>query len=577
MDNLAIARVLAEIGDLLEIKGENPFKIRAYRNASETVTHETRRVAGLTATERLALPGIGKDIAAKIGELAETGAMRYHEDLLQEFPPTILDLLQLQGVGPKTVARLYGALGVRTLEDLERAARDGRIRGMKGMGAKKETLILKALEDKRRFIGRRLAAEAHDTAAGLVAALREHAPGAHISPVGSLRRGCDTCGDLDILAAGASSAIMDTFTNYRLVERILAHGETKSSVRIHGGFQADLRLVPAESLGAALQYFTGSKAHNVALRDRAIRRGLKLNEYGLYRVEDDTRIAGETEEGVYAGLGLAWVSPELRENRGEIEAAESGTLPLLVQAADLQGDLHCHTTATDGRESIETMARAAQASGLRYLAITDHSRALAMASGLDEEAALKHAADIRTINARLEGFTLLAGIECDIRPDGTMDLAHDCLAQLDIVIASLHSALNQEPEQMTERLLKAIECPWVDVIGHPMGRMLLRRDAHRGDMGTVFDAAAAAGVALEINAQPHRLDLDDVRAREARARGVRLVIDSDAHSVAELGALRWGVTVARRAWLTADDILNTRAVDAFRACLRRNRDRNRPA
>jgi len=577
MDNLAIARVLAEIGDLLEIKGENPFKIRAYRNASETVTHETRRVAGLTAPERLALPGIGKDIAAKIGELADTGAMRYHEELLQEFPPTILDLLQLQGVGPKTVALLYGALGVRTLEDLERAARDGRIRGMKGMGAKKETLILKALADKRRFIGRRLTAEAHDTAAGLVAALREHAPGAHISTVGSLRRGSDTCGDLDILAAGASSGIMDAFTNYSLVERILAHGETKSSVKIHGGFQADLRLVPAESLGAALQYFTGSKAHNVALRDRAIRRGLKLNEYGLYRVEDDTRIAGETEEGVYAGLGLAWVPPELRENRGEIEAAESGTLPLLVQAADLKGDLHCHTTATDGRESIETMARAAQASGLRYLAITDHSRALAMANGLDEEAALKHAADIRAINARLDGFTLLAGIECDIRPDGTMDLAHDCLAQLDIVIASLHSALNQEPEQMTERLLKAIECPWVDVIGHPMGRMLLRRDAHRGDMGTVFDAAAAAGVALEINAQPHRLDLDDLRAREARARGVRLVIDSHAHSAAELGALRWGITVARRAWLTADDVLNTRPVDAFRACLRRNRDRNRAA
>jgi len=370
---------------------------------------------------------------------------------------------------------------------------------------------------------------------------------------------------------------MEAFTNYGLVERILAHGETKSSVRIHGGFQADLRLVPAESLGAALQYFTGSKAHNVALRDRAIRRGLKLNEYGLYRVQDDTRIAGETEDGIYAGLGLAWVPPELREHRGEIEAAESGTLPLLVQAGDLKGDLHCHTTATDGRESIETMARAAQASGLRYLAITDHSRALAMANGLDEEAALAHAADVRAVNARLDGFTLLAGIECDIRPDGTMDLAHDCLAQLDIVVASLHSALNQEPAQMTERLLKAIECPWVDLIGHPMGRMLLRRDAHRGDMGPVFDAAAAAGVALEINAQPHRLDLDDIRARDARARGVRLVIDSDAHSVAELGALRWGVTVARRAWLTADDILNTRPVDAFRACLRRNRHRNRAA
>jgi DNA polymerase (family 10) len=577
VDNLAIARVLAEIGDLLEIKGENPFKIRAYRTASETITHEPRRVASLTPAERLALPGIGKDIAAKLGELADTGRMRYHDELLREFPPTILDLLQLQGVGPKTVARLYGDLGIRTLDELERAARDGRIRGMKGMGAKKETLILKALEDQRRFVGRRLIAEAHDTAAGLVAALGEHAPGAHISTVGSLRRGCETCGDLDVLAAGAPASIMDAFTNYSLVERILAHGDTKSSVRIHGGFQADLRLVPADSLGAAQQYFTGSKAHNIALRDRAIRRGLKLNEYGLYRIEDDTRIAGETEEGIYAALGLAWVPPELRENRGEIEAAESGTLPALIMPGDLQGDLHCHTTATDGRESIETMARAAQASGLRYLAITDHSRALAMAGGLDEHAALAHAAEIRAINSRLDGFTLLAGIECDIRPDGAMDLADDCLAQLDIVIASLHSALNQEPQQMTDRLLGAIECPWIDVIGHPMGRMLLRRDAHRGDMTRVFDAAAAAGVALEINAQPHRLDLDDVHAREARARGIGLVIDSDAHSTAELGALRWGVTVARRAWLTADDVLNTRPVDAFRSCLRRNRGRNRAA
>jgi DNA polymerase (family 10) len=577
VDNLAIARVLAEIGDLLEIKGENPFKIRAYRTASETVAHEPRRVASLTPAERLALPGIGKDIAAKIGELAETGRMRYHDELLREFPPTILDLLQLQGVGPKTVARLYGNLGIRTLEELERAARDGRIRGMQGMGAKKETLILKALADQRRFVGRRLTAEAHDTAAGLVAALREHAPEADISMVGSLRRGCDTCGDLDVLAAGAPASIMDAFANYGLVERVLAHGDTKSSVRIHGGFQADLRLVPADSAGAALQYFTGSKAHNIALRDRAIRRGLKLNEYGLYRVDDDARIAGATEEEIYAALGLAWVPPELRENRGEIEAAESGALPRLVQAADLRGDLHCHTTATDGRESIETMARAAKASGLRYLAITDHSRALAMANGLDEEATLRHAAEIRAINARLDDFTLLAGIECDIRPDGTMDLAHDCLAQLDIVIASLHSALNQEPEQMTDRLLQAIECPWVDVIGHPMGRMLLRRDAHRGDMARVFDAAAAAGVAMEINAQPHRLDLDDVHAREARARGVGLLIDSDAHSTTELGALRWGVTVARRAWLTTKDILNTRPVGAFRARLRRNRGRNRAA
>jgi DNA polymerase (family X) len=568
VDNLAIARVLAEIGDLLEIKGENPFKIRAYRNAADTIVHETRRVAELTAAERLELPAVGKDLAAKIGEIVDTGAIRYHQELLQEFPPTVLDLLHLQGVGPKTVARLYGDLGVRTLEELEQAARDGRIRAMKGMGAKKEALILKALEEQRRFVGRRLTAEAHDTAAGLVAALREHAPDAAIAMVGSLRRGCETCGDLDILAAGAPASVMDAFTGYKLVERILAHGDTKSSVRLWGGFQADLRLVPRESLGAALQYFTGSKAHNIVLRDRAIQQGMKLNEYGLYRVDDNTRVAGEDEAGIYAALGLALVPPELRENRGEIEAAAAGTLPRLVQLADLQGDLHSHTTMTDGRDDIETMARAAQAAGLRYLAITDHSQALAMANGLDEARALAHARAIREVNARLDGFTLLAGIECDIRADGTMDLADDCLAQLDIVIASLHSGFNQDGAQMTDRLLRAIANPWVDVLGHPLGRIILKREPHKADMTQVIAAAAAAGVALEINAQVDRLDLDDLHARRAREAGARIVISSDAHSTGGLGALRWGVTIARRAWLTPEDVLNTRPVDEFRKALR---------
>ena len=351
-----------------------------------------------------------------------------------------------------------------------------------------------------------------------MAALREHAPEADISMVGSLRRGCETCGDLDILAAGGPASLMEAFTGYKLVERILAHGDTKSSVRLWGGFQADLRLVPRESLGAALQYFTGSKAHNIVLRDRAIQRGFKLNEYGLYRVDDDTRIAGEDETGIYAALGLALVPPELRENRGEIEAAESGTLPRLVQLADLQGDLHCHTTTTDGRDDIEAMARAAQAAGLRYLAVTDHSQALAMANGLDETRALAHARAIREVNARLDGFTLLAGIECDIRADGTMDLADDCLAELDIVIASIHSGFNQDAAQMTDRLLRAIANPWVDVLGHPMGRLILKREPHKADMTRVIEAAAAAGVAMEINAQVDRLDLDDLHARRARER-----------------------------------------------------------
>ena len=335
LDNLAIARVFAEIGDLLEIKNENPFKIRAYRNVSETIAHTAERMADLPAAARLAIPGIGKDLNAKITELVETGTIAYHQELLKEFPPTILDLLRLQGVGPKTVAMLYRDLGIGTLDDLERAAREGRLRNLKGMGAKKEAFILKALEERTRSAGRRLMAEAHETAAALVAALREHAPDAAISPVGSLRRGCETCGDLDILAAGAPPSLMDAFTSYKLVERVLAHGDTKSSVLLWGGFQADLRLVAAESLGAALQYFTGSKPHNIALRDRAIRRGFKLNEYGLFKNDGGQVVAQESEEEIYRALGLAYIPPELRECRGEIEAAEAGTLPALLMLADL--------------------------------------------------------------------------------------------------------------------------------------------------------------------------------------------------------------------------------------------------
>ena len=575
MDNLAIARVLAEIGDLLEIKGENPFKIRAYRNASETIAHTPEKIADLTPAERLGIAGIGKDLAAKIGELVGTGAMAYHQALLQEFPPTILDLLHLQGVGPKTVSMLYRELDIRTLDDLERAARAGRLRGLKGMGAKKEGLILRALEERVRVSGRRLMAEAHDTAAALVAELRAHAPDAEITSVGSLRRGCETCGDLDILAAGAPPSLMQAFTGYRLVERILARGDTKSSVLLRGGFQADLRLVPRESLGAALQYFTGSKAHNIALRDRAIQHGFKLNEYGLFRIDDGAVVAASSEEGIYEALGLAFVPPELREQRGEIEAAERGALPGLVSLSDLRGDLHMHTTATDGRADAETMASAARATGLSYIAITDHSKALAMANGLDEQAALDYARRIRELNTRLDGVTVLAGIECDIRPDGTMDLADDCLAQLDIVIASVHSAFNQDESQMTDRLLRALECRWVDVLGHPSGRLILRRDGYRVDLERVIGAAAKAGVALEINSQIDRLDLDEHWARLARDRGADLIIGSDAHSPAALGNLRWGVTVARRAWLTPRDVLNTRPLEEFRSSLRRHRSRTR--
>jgi DNA polymerase (family 10) len=572
LENLAIARVFAEIGDLLEIKGENPFKIRAYRNAAETIAHSPERLADLSPEERLAIPGIGKDLAAKIAELVETGTIGYHQTLLQEFPSTVLDLLHLQGVGPKTVALLYHALDVRTLDDLERAAHDGRLRGLKGMGAKKEAQILKALEDRARFTGRRLIAEAQDAAAALVGALREHAPDAEIVPVGSLRRGCETCGDLDILAAGATPAIMEAFTSYRLVERILARGETKSSVLLWGGVQADLRLVARDSLGAALQYFTGSKAHNIALRDRAIQRGWKLNEYGLY-ADTGAVLAGATEADIYERLGLEWIPPELRENRGEIGAAERHELPRLITPQDLRGDLHMHTTATDGRADVESMAIAARDAGLEYIAITDHSRALAMSNGLDERGALEHAQRIRALNGRIEGITILAGIECDIRPDGSMDLADECLAQLDIVIASVHSVFTMDEPQMTERVLRAIANPWVDVLGHPTGRLILKRDGYGLNIERVVAAAAGAGVALEINSQIDRLDLNEHNARLAKERGVKLMIDSDAHSPAALGVTRWGVTVARRAWITPADVLNTLPVGDFKAALRRNRIR----
>jgi DNA polymerase (family 10) len=571
MDNFEIARVFREIADLLEIKGENPFKIRAYRSAADTVADSGESIAAMPAEARRQLPGIGKDLAQKITELIETGASTYHAELLAEFPPTMLDLLRLQGVGPKTVATLYKELNVRTLDELESAARAGRLRSLKGMGARKEALILKSLEEQREARGRRLSAEAHDVAAVLVAHLREAAPQATILPVGSLRRGCDTCGDPDLLAAGADTSLMDAFVHHGLVERILGRGDTKSSVLLRGGFQADLRVVPLDSAGAALQYFTGSKAHNIVLRDRAIQRGMKLNEYGLFEQATGIRLAGGHEEEIYERLGLAWVPPELRENRGEIAAAEHGRLPRLIAGEDIRGDPHMHTTETDGRADLESMARAARALGREYIAITEHSRALAMANGLDERRALEHAARVRALNGRVEGLTLLAGIECDILPDGTLDLAEDCLAQLDYVVASVHSAFGQDESAMTDRLLRAMACPWVDAIGHPTGRLLLRREGYKIRLEQVVTEAARLGVAMEINCQTDRLDLNDVNARLARERGAAIIIATDAHTPAALGWMRWGVNVARRAWLQPDDVLNTLPVDRFRAALRRAR------
>ena len=464
MDNAALARYLSEIADLLEIRGDNPFKIRAYRNASEVVIAETRRVTELDEAALRELPGIGKDLAQRIREFATAGDSPFRQEIAASFPPTLLELLRLQGVGPKTVKRLYDEMGIASLDALEDAAKSGRIRAMKGMGSRKEALILKAIDERRRYVGRHLAATVATTAQAIIDRLSWLEPATEIIPVGSLRRGAETCGDLDLLAAGGTAALMTAFVGQADVIRVLGLGDTKASVLLTSGLQADLRLVETASKGAALQYFTGSKSHNIALRDRALSRGMRLNEYGLFLL-DGTRLAGDTEEDIYDALGLEYVPPELREFRGEIERAAARSLPHLIERSDLHGDLHMHTTTTDGKDGIEAMATAAKAAGLQYIAITDHSQALAMAGGLDEHRALAHAATIREIGRRLDGMTLLAGIECDIRPDGTMDLADDCLAQLDVVIASVHSGFSQEPAALTERYLRAIENPWVDCTG----------------------------------------------------------------------------------------------------------------
>ena len=571
MDNRALSLVLGEIADLLEIRGDNAFKIRAYRSAAETLATWPHAVAQLDEQQLRSIPGIGKDLAARVRELAETGTSRYHQELLEQFPPTILDLLRLQGVGPKTVAMFHATLNIKSIDDLAAAAKAGKLKGLKGMGAKKEAQILASIEERAKDSGRHLLSDTAATAASLVEFLHIHDRDVELIPVGSLRRGRETCGDIDILAVGGQPGLMDALISHPHVERVLGQGDTKSSVLLRGGYQADVRLVPPESRGAAMQYFTGSKAHNINVRDRAVQLGFKLNEYGLFRVDDDSRVAGETEEGIYKALGMEWIEPELRENRGEVEAARAGSLPRLITLSDLRGDLHMHTTETDGKDDLMAMAQAAHRLGRQYIAITDHSQALAMANGLDETRALAHAARVRALNGYFENLTLLAGIECDILSDGRLDLSDDCLAQLDFVVASIHSSFSQEPQQMTDRILRAIECPWVDVLGHPTGRRLLQREPLKFDMAAVMDSVSRHGVTMEINCQVERLDLNDSHARAARERGIPLVISTDAHSVNALSRLQWGVQVARRAWVQAGDVINTRPVDGMRAMLRRNR------
>jgi DNA polymerase (family 10) len=560
MDNRAIAQLLGEIADLLEIKGENVFKIRAHRSAAETIGDWPDPVAPMNDAQLRAIPGVGKDIAAKIREYVETGSCAYHQELSTEFPPSMLGLLRVPGLGPKTVALLYTTLNIRSVDELNAAAKAGRLRTLKGMGAKKEAQIIKTLEERAQFAGRHLLARSAAMALALIEQLRQQSS-AELMAVGSLRRGCEMVSEIDILAV--TSEDVEAGLQVRL----------KALPQVTPAWHVGLHVAPPESRGAAMQHLTGSAAHNDALRELARGRGFMLNEHGLHRTRDGVKVAGETEESIYEALGLAYIEPELRENRGEIEAAEQRALPRLITRADIAGDLHMHTTATDGRDDLPTMAAAARRLGYSYIAITEHSQALAMANGMDEKRLLAHAARVRSLNGKIEGLTLLAGVECDILADGTLDLADDCLAELDVVIASVHSQFTQEPAQATDRILKALDNPWVDILGHPTARRMLKREPIKFDVETVVAAAARHGVAMEINCQIERLDLNDVNARLARERGVRLVINTDAHSTTELHNIVWGLQVARRAWTQAGDVLNTVGVDELRRSLRRNRKR----
>jgi DNA polymerase (family 10) len=574
MENRAIAALLAETADLMEIAGEDAFRIRSYRNAANAIEGYPERVADIPrdpARSVTEIPGIGKSLARALGEIATRGSFERRDEMLAKYPPTALELLKIQGLGPKSIRALWEHYRVSTIDDLERIAREQKLRELPRMGAKLEEKVLRSIATYRQSAGRFLLDFADRTAADLIANLGEEVGIERITVAGSLRRRKETVGDVDILATGpGAAAALERFVAYPGVTEVLGKGENKASAKIGPeNLQVDLRALPSDSFGAALQYFTGSKDHNVALRHRAIRMGLKLNEYGLFRAADESKLAGETEEEIYQRLGLAWIAPELRENQGEIDAASEGCLPHLVEVRDIRGDLHMHTTESDGRASMLEMAAAAQALGHQYIAITDHSKALAMVNGLDEARVVAFAQHVRDANRDGLGIRVFSGIECDIHKDGRMDLAGDALAELDFVIGSIHSSMNLEPEAMTDRLLKALECPYVRAIGHPTGRELLRREAYSFDFERVAREAARRGVAFEINSSPARLDLHAALIRAAQAHGARFVVSTDAHHPKHLAGIHFGVSMARRGWLTAADIWNTRPIEEFLVFLKR--------
>jgi len=566
MDNKAIAGILYETADLLEIDGQDSFRIRSYRNAAEAIEALPGQIADIIDEPKkvLEIPGIGKGMLANLKEMLKEGKLSVHAEMLNKYRPSMLDLLKIQGLGPKTIALIWSAYQVCDVEGVEKLAREGKIRILPRMGEKQEQKLLKAIEDYRRIAGRFLLDAAETQAGKIIEHLHDYPGVEKVTPAGSLRRGRETVGDLDILVTG--KACCDDSEREKLIDHIIklpglmeiiARGENKVSFRLRGGMQVDVRLLSPDSFGAAMQYFTGSKAHNVALRQRALKMGYTLSEYSLARLDTEKAVAGKTEEEIYTKLKLDYIPPELRENLGEIDAAERHDLPALITQKDLQGDVHMHTVETDGRNTIEEMADAARAHGYKYMAITDHSKNLAFANGLDDKRAVEHIKRIHAANEQTEGITILAGVEVDILADGSLDLSDSVLEQMDLVIASVHSHFNQSPAEMTERLLKAVENPNTSFLGHPTGRLLLRRDAYQFDVDAVLEAAAKHKVAMELNSYPDRLDLCDRHLRLAKQHGVKIVINTDSHHTSHLDKIRYGVLQARRAWLTKEDVLNT--------------------
>ena len=584
MENLDVARTLTELADLLEIQGASPFRIRAYRNAVNTINGLSRPLkdmvkAGEDLTE---LPSIGKSVAKYIGEFLDTGSISRLEEVAAEFPRSLVELMRLDGVGPKKARKLFEQLDVRTVDDLAAALEIGRVQEIDGFGVKSAGKIVRAIEDHRKHTGR---FQIHETER-LIAGVLEHmqaAPGVgRIEVAGSLRRRKETIGDVDILAEleGDGTPVVDHFVSFSGAERVEGAGNTKGSIVLHSGLQVDLRVIPSRSFGAALQYFSGSKEHNVAVRARAVRQGLRVNEWGVFRVpeseddeplgkEDGERLAGDTEQGVYEVLGMSWVPPELREDRGEVEAACGGELPELVSLADMRGDLQMHSTWSDGKASVEEMARACLERGYEYFALTDHSQAMAMVQGLTPARAREQWSEIEEVQELVPGIRILKSVEVDILRDGSLDMPDDVLEQLDLVVISVHSFMDQNRKTMTERVLRAMQHPSVDILAHPTGRRISRREPFELDIEAVLEAAADLCLAVELNANPNRLDLSDVHVRRAKELAVPVVISTDAHSPRGLADMRFGVDQARRGWLEAGDVLNTRSVEEITGWLRR--------